>query len=80
MQTNMNLSGHTLNIQEKNLVRQAFAVSCAALSANGDSRFQGRQGYYAREAVAKLVVGYAKAGERDPQNLSKAVISQMNAL
>jgi len=80
MQTNLNLSGHTLSNQEKVLVRQAFAQSCAALSANGDSRFKGRQGYYAREAVAKLVVGYAKAGERDLQNISRAVISQMNGV
>jgi len=80
MQTTVNLSGHTLSNQERTLVRRAFAASCAALSANGDSRFQGRQGYYARETVARLVVGYAKAGERDLKNISQAVISQMNGL
>ena len=80
MQMKWSSSGQDLNGQDKALVCQAFVASCEVLSANGDSRFQGRQGYYAREAVARLVVGFAKAGERDPQSLSRAVISQMNAL
>jgi hypothetical protein len=59
---------------------EAFRQSVDALSAANDVRFRGRQAHYARETIARLILGFASAGERDPRNLSQATLRQMNAL
>jgi hypothetical protein len=50
------------------------------MRAADDVRLRGRQAHYARETIARLILGYASAGERDPNNLTEAALREMNAL
>jgi hypothetical protein len=59
------------------ILDQAFRLSWEALSAENEARFRDRQGHYARETIAKMVIGRASAGERDPWALSRSVITEM---
>ena len=56
---------------------EAFRLSWETLSAGDEPRFRDRQGYYARETIAKMVIGRATAGERDPRALSRSIITEM---
>jgi hypothetical protein len=58
---------------------EAFHRSCETLREAGDVRFRGRQEHYARETIARLIIGYASAGERDPFVLSREALRTMNA-
>ena len=44
------------------------------------ARLSGRQAHYTRETMAKLIIGFASAGEKDPVNLSHSTLREMNAL
>lgn len=57
---------------------EAFRLSWETLSAGDEPRFRDRQGHYARETIAKMVIGRASAGERDPLILSRSVITEMS--
>jgi hypothetical protein len=63
-----------------NVLGEAFRQSCETFERSGDVRFNGRQAHYARETIAKLILGMASAGERDAQILSQAALREMNAL
>jgi len=63
---------------EMAILDQAFRLSWETLSAGNAPRFRDRQGYYARETIAKMVIGRASAGERDPVILSRSVIKEMS--
>jgi hypothetical protein len=58
---------------------EAYRSSCDALHAVNDVRMHGSQARYAQETIARLILGYASAGERDPSRLSAATLRQMNA-
>jgi hypothetical protein len=59
---------------------EAFHRSCEYMRAAGDVRFSGRQEHYAKETIARLIIGYASAGERDPNILSRETLRTMNSL
>ena len=65
---------------EMTALSQAFRSSVDTMEAANDVRLHGRQGHYARETIARLILGYASAGERDPGNLTEAALREMNAL
>jgi hypothetical protein len=65
---------------EMDVLGEAFRQSWTALSDANDCRVYGRQAHYARETMAKLIIGFASAGERDPVALSRSTLQEMNAL
>jgi hypothetical protein len=75
-----NTSSRVFYPSEMVALGEAYHRSCKVLSDAGDVRFTGRQAHYARETIARLIVGFASAGERDPAALSQATLREMNAL
>ena len=65
---------------EMDVLGEAFRHSWTALSEANDSRLRGRQAHYTREAVARLIIGFASGGERDPVALSRSTLREMNGL
>lgn len=70
--------GHVFEPGEMAILDEAFRLSWETLSAEDEPRFRDRQGYYARETIAKMVIGRASAGERDPRALSRGIITAMS--
>ena len=66
-------------LHQKRTVRFPPPISPSS-ERTGDVRFRGRQEHYARETIARLIIGYASAGERDPFVLSREALRTMNAL
>ena len=75
-----NTSSRVFYPNEMVALSQAFRSSVETLSAADDVRLRGRQGHYARETIARLILGYASAGERDPNTLKQAALREMNVL
>jgi hypothetical protein len=72
------ISGRVFEPGEMAILDEAFRLSWETLSADNAPRFRDRQGHYARETIAKMVLGRATAGERDPRALSRSVITEMS--
>jgi hypothetical protein len=65
---------------EMDALGEAFRRSWTALHEANDTRIRGREAHYARETMAKLIIGFASAGERDPTTLSRSTLREMNAI
>ena len=75
-----NTSSRVFYPSEMVALSKAFRSSIDTMSAADDVRLRGRQGHYARETIARLILGFASAGEKDPGNLTEAALREMNAL
>ena len=75
-----NTSSRVFYPHEMAALSQAFRSSVDKMRAADDVRLRGRQAHYARETIARLILGYASAGERDPNTLTEAALREMNAL
>ena len=75
-----NTSSRVFYPNEMAVLGEAFRQSWTALSEANDIRLRGRQAHYTRETMAKLIIGFASAGERDPVALSRSTLREMNAL
>jgi hypothetical protein len=65
---------------EMTALGEAFRQSWSVLREANDIRLSGRQAHYTRETMARLIIGFASAGERDPVALSRSTLREMNAL
>jgi hypothetical protein len=65
---------------EMAVLGEAFRQSWTVLSEANDCRVHGRQAHYARETMARLIIGFASAGERDPVALSRSTLQEMNGI
>ena len=75
-----NTSSRVFYPRDMSVLGQAFGQTWSALAEANDPRLHGRRAHYARETIAKLIIGFASAGERDPVALSRSALSEMNGL
>jgi hypothetical protein len=75
-----NASSRVFYPHEIDVLGAAFRRSCETFEQSGDVRFTGRQAHYTREIIAKLILGMARAGERDVDALAHGALSEMNVV
>lgn len=71
-------SGQVFDPQELDVLSRAFKRSCEILSAEDDVRFRRSDAArYAREVLARVIIGQAASGNRDPVSLSDEALGRM---